>query len=106
MVDIQDLYSKSYRVLFYDSNYQYDYLKRELKISLKTNKNSNAFNNLGLAYLETNNIELALYYFDLSTELDFLNSVAYINKAETYSVLNNLEKAEENYSNAIKYDST
>ena len=47
-----ELYNKSFRILFFDEMWEYEKTISELNEKLKTEKNTNAFNNLGVAHFE------------------------------------------------------
>lgn len=102
MKPISELYTKSYRILFYDDLSDYTQTILELEKKLKTVKNSNAYNNLGIAHFEIGKFEEALINFDLAIGMNDKNDVAYANRAELNQKWGKLIESESDYGKAIK----
>ena len=102
MKPTSDLYNKSLRVLFFDEMWEYEQTISELNEKLKTEKNSNAYNNLGVAHFEIGQFEEALKNLDLSIKLNEQNRIAYVNRAELNKKWNKLSDSEKDYGKAIE----
>ncbi len=101
-----EYYLQSYRVLMLDDLSEYKEVIDELNEYLKSNPNSNGFNNLGLAHFEIGEKTKALVNFSLAIKIDKLNTSAYLNRAELNTKLDNIKDAESDYDMAIKSDSS
>lgn len=102
MKPIAELYSKSFRILFFDELSDYKQTISDLTEKLETKKNTNAYNNLGIAYFEIGQYEEALTNLNASIELNDKNGIAYINRAELYKKWNKLGESESDYGKAIE----
>jgi tetratricopeptide (TPR) repeat protein len=101
---IEDLHTKSYRLLFYDTLAEYDEVIFKLK-SVDA-KNTHIYSNLGVAYMEIGELEEALIHFDLAIEANDRNAMAFICRAETNRKLKRYAQAEADYGRAIDLDPT
>lgn len=97
-----ELYNESFRILFFDGMWEYEQTIAELSEKLKVEKNSNAYNNLGVAYFEIGQLEKGINNLNLAIELDNQNSIAYSNRAELNKKWNKLDEAEKDYGKAIE----
>ena len=99
---ISELYNKSFRILFFDELSDYEETISVLTIKLETEKNSNAYTNLGIAHFEIGQFEEALTNFNSAIELNSKNEIAYANRAELFKKWNKTEESELNYGKAIE----
>lgn len=102
MKPTSELYKQSFRLLFYDEIWEYEQIISELSKKLKLDKNSNAFNNLGVAYFEIGEFENAFENLNSAIELNKKNAVAYINRADLNKKWKKITDAEDDYGMAIK----
>ena len=102
MKPTSELYNKSFRILFFDEMWEYEKTISELNEKLKTEKNSNAYNNLGVAHFEIGQLEKGIENLNLAIEFDNLNSIAYSNRAELNKKWNKNQDAENDYGKAIE----
>lgn len=105
MKQIEELHNKSFRLLFYDEMSEYDQTIASLKEDLSETKNSNGFNNLGVAYFEIGEYEKAIDALNKAIELNSSNDIAYINRAELNKKWNKLKESEYDYTKAIELNS-
>ncbi|AFM02779.1 tetratricopeptide repeat protein [Bernardetia litoralis DSM 6794] len=97
-------YIKSFGALWLDEEEEYEELISELKEKLKLEKNSNGYNNLGLAQLEMGYREESLINLNQAIKLNPSNSIAYYNRAELNKKLKKNVEAEIDYSKAIELE--
>ena len=102
MKTTSELLNKSYRILFYDQETEYEETIAILNKKLETDKNSNAFNNLGVAYFEIGEFEKAFENLTMAISLNGENGVAFINRAELNKKWKKLTEAEIDYGKAIE----
>ena len=102
MKPISELYNQSFRILFFDEMWEYEITISELNEKLKTEKNSNAYNNLGVAHFEIGQLEKGFENLNLEIEFNKRNSIAYLNRAELNKKWNKYQDAENDYEKAIE----
>lgn len=100
-----ELYNQSFRILFFDEMWEYEQTISELNEKLKIDKNSNAFNNLGVAHFEIGQFKQALENLDLAIQLNEKNGIAYANRAELNKKWERLSDSERDYGKAIELNS-
>ena len=106
MMDNYKYYRESYGALWYDDEEAYEEVIAELKQKLKSEENSNGYNNLGLAQLEMGYRDESLINLNKAIELNPRNDLAYMNRAELNKVMKRMAEAEEDYSKAIELQPT
>ncbi|MEZ4972810.1 MAG: tetratricopeptide repeat protein [Cyclobacteriaceae bacterium] len=97
---LDELKSKSYRVLLYDLEEQYSSTISQLNHDPA--KNTHAYNNLALAYFESGDFDNAIVNFNLSVERDPDNAVAFVNRGDLHQKWGKQDLADGDYSCAIE----
>jgi len=102
MKNTYQYYRESFGALWLDEEEEYEELISELKQKLKSEENSNGYNNLGLAQLEMGYRDESLINLNQAIKLNPSNSIAYYNRAELNKKLKKNIEVEIDYSKAIE----